>query len=331
MDLRQLRYFVAVAELASFSRAAEQLHITQPALSRQIKELETELRLRLFDRLGRHIALTAAGKEVLTRSQALLNEASHLNALATELAGGSRGMIRLGATPQTLESLVSRLLARYRRLRPDVEVALVEDGAASLLSQVEGGLIHLAIAGLPGDTPLMGRVLFPLGVLAVLPQSHPLRSQKTLDVTDLANQPLLLLRKSFMTRQLFDGACQVAHLRPRILLESGSPHSLLALAADGHGIAVIPSTVRLLGVHLPVRPLHQEGRQLGLWMSIIWDPRRYLPPAAQLLVEETYKFTRRDYPGKAFRFTRLVDSSTARLHPQPLASSQAGQRSMGRP
>jgi DNA-binding transcriptional LysR family regulator len=96
-----------------------------------------------------------------------------------------------------------------------------------------------------------------------------------------------------------------------MLIESSSPHCLLALAGAGHGIAIIPSTVQLAGVRLPIIPLQQEGKQLGLWISAVWDPRRYLPPTARTFVEVIYRFTRRDYPGKAFRFRNLVDSSTA--------------------
>lgn len=313
MDLRNLHYFVTVADHRSFSRAAEHLKISQSALSRQIQNLEAELKIRLFDRIGRQIALTAVGEEFLARSHALLQEAALLKTRTEELAGGSRGVLRLGATPQTLESLVSRLLTRFRRLAPNVEVFLVEDGAAGLLSQVERGLINLAIAALPSDISLEGRVLFPLGVLAVLPRLHRLSSRRTIEVTDLSNEPLLLLRKGFMTRELFDGACQVAHMRPRVVLESGSPHCLLALVNSGHGIAIIPSTVRLLNVREKVLPLQQEGRQLGLWMSVIWDPKRYVAPAAKIFIEEAYRFTRRQYPGKAFRLNRLVDSSTATL------------------
>ena len=310
MDLRGLQCFVGVGESLSFSRAAQRLQMSQPALSRQIQRLERELGARLFDRIGRRITLTAAGEELLARARALLQDAESLRSRIQDLSSGSTGVLRVGATPQTLESVVSGLLTRYRRVCPNVEVQLVEDGAASLLDQIERGLVNVAIAALPKGTRLKGRALFPLGVLAAVPHAHRLRRRRTVDITDLTDEPLLLLRKGFMTRQLFDGACQVAHITPRVILESSSPHCLLTLVEGGHGIAIIPSTVRLVPVTYKALPLQRDGRQLGLWMSAIWDPRRYLPPAGRILIEEAYKFTRQRYPGKVFGLRELVDSST---------------------
>jgi LysR family cyn operon transcriptional activator len=311
VDLRNLRYFVSVAQQLSFSRAALHLNVSQSALSRQIGALEEELDVRLFDRIGRGIALTPAGEDLLTRSQAILHDVSAMKARAEELAGGTKGVLRLGATPQTIESLLARVLREYRRVAPGVDIALVEDGSGRLLQQVQSGAVHIAIGAYPSDGALESRVLFPLGVLAAIPADHPLATRKSIDVTDLANEPILLLHPVFMTRQLFDGACQITHLNPRVIIESGSPHCLLALADCGHGIAIIPSTVRLSYVRPRIVPLLLEGRQLGLWISAIWDPRRYLPPIARAFVDVLHDFTRRDYPGKAFRLRNLVDSSTA--------------------
>lgn len=318
MELHGLRCFAAVAERLSFSRGAELLNITQSALSRQVQALEEELRVRLFDRIGRRVLLTAAGEDLLVRVRALLKDAESLRSRAEDLSGGATGLLRLGATPQTLESLVSRLLTRFRRSCPGVSVELVEDGAASLLDQVERGRIHIAIAALPHGSVLRGRELFPLGVLAVVPPGHGLAQGRRVEIADLAGERLLLLRPAFMTRQLFDGACQIAHITPRPILESSSPHALVALAEEGHGVAIIPSTVRFRGPRPRALPLHMGDRHLGLTMSAIWDPRRYLPPAVGTFVEEAWRVTRRDYPGRAFHLGDLFDSS-------PAADSPAGQ------
>lgn len=300
MDLRTLRYFATVAKKASFSRAAETLHVSQSALSRQIQLLENELRVRLFDRVGRRIVLTPAGEDLLGRTRTILDDVIALKSRADELAGGSRGMLRIGATPQTMESLLSSVLTRYMRRAPGVTPVLVEDGSAGLVTQVETGLLHVAIAALPHNAALQAKRLFPLRALAVTPRHHRVANRPAVEVADLVEENLLLLRGGFMTRQLFDGACQVLNLRPHVVIESADPHCLLALAAGGHGIAIVPSTVRLVGVRGSVVPLHHTGQPLGLWMSAIWDPRRYLPPAAVGFVDAVYEFTRKDYPGKKF-------------------------------
>lgn len=311
MELRSLASFVTVAESLSFSRGAERLGLSQSALSRQIQALEEELKVRLFDRLGRRVLLTPAGEDLLGRARALLKDVQSFRSRAEDLSGGATGILRVGATPQTLESLVSKLLTRFCARCPGVSLELVEDGAASLLDQVERGVIHVAVAALPHGSPLRGRELFPLGVLAIVPPRHALARRQRVEVAELASERLLLLRRAFMTRQLFDGACQIARVTPRAILESASPHALVALAGEGHGVAIIPSTVRLGDARHRALPLHLGGRQLGVVMSAIWDPRRYLSPAVGMFVEEAYRFTRRDYPGRSFHLGDLFDSSAA--------------------
>src|SRR2546421_1000178 len=302
MELRDLRYFVAVADNLGFSRAAQTLEISQPALSRQIKSLEKELGIRLFDRVGRRTLLTAAGADLLDRGRALLHESESIKGRASDFAGGSRGLLRLGATPHAYASFVARLLARFRRENPQIEITLVEDGAANLVEAVRLGSIHVAVASLPIGTGLEGRPLFPFGVVAVVPRSNALAARKALEVAQLASEPLLLMNRTFLTRQLFDGACQSSHVAPKILLESNSAQTLLSLAENGHGIAILPSTLRLIRTRQKVIPLQHEGKPLGLWMSVIWEGKRYLTPAAKTFIDVAYQFTRREYPGKKFHF-----------------------------
>ena len=146
MELRHLRYFVAVADAGSVSRAATQLRVTQPALSRQIRDLETELGLPLFDRVGRRLQLTAAGETLLARTRDVLRAAESLREEAGALAGGATGTLRLGATAQTLESLISAFLVGFRRQWPGVDVRLIEDGGLLVVAQGTSGTRRLAVA-----------------------------------------------------------------------------------------------------------------------------------------------------------------------------------------
>ena len=262
----------------------------------------------LFDRVGRRVKLTSGGEELVVRARLLLQDVDFFKTRAEDLSGGSTGTLHVGATPQTLEGLIAPLIAKFRRMWPKVEFHLVEDGAASLLDQVQEGHVQIAIAALPSGTVLQGRDLFPLGVLAVVPARHPLARRKHVDVTELASERLLLLRKAFMTRQLFDGACKIAHIAPPVVIESSSPHALVSLANQHHGVAIIPSTVRQVSAQHAI-PVQFGDRQLGVRMSAIWNPRRYLPPAALAFIDEACRYTRRQYPGKAFSLTNLFDSS----------------------
>src|SRR5262245_14566735 len=236
MELRHLRYFVSVAEAASVSRAASRINISQPALSRQIRDLETELGVRLFDRVGRRIQLTAEGADLLDRSRDVLARAASLSERAGALSGGAVGTLRVGATPQTMQSVVAGFLTRYRRSQPGVEVHLTEAGGVRLLDLVGRGELDLTVCGiLPGER-LAYRLLFPFRVLAVAAGSARLKRRSTIEIRELAREPLLLLSRDFGTRQLFDAACRIAQFLPRIVLESAAPDSLITLAGADHGI-----------------------------------------------------------------------------------------------
>jgi DNA-binding transcriptional LysR family regulator len=300
VELRHLRYFVAVAEAQSFSRAATRLRITQPALSRQVRDLEVELGVRLFERAGRQVTLTGEGDDLLRRSRELLAGAEALGERARAFQGGAAGILRLGATPQTLQSLLARFLVGYRRAWPGVDVRLTEDGGVELLGRVERGELNLAIGQMPPDESLRGRPLFPLQVLAVMAHGHRLGRRSTIEASELAREPLLLLRRGFGTRDIFDGACRLSHAHPRIVLESGDVQCLVALAESGHGIAMLPSTVRFGDSRVRIVPVVQGGRALGMMTAIVWNPRRFLPPYGERFVEAIVAYTRRSYPGKRF-------------------------------
>lgn len=296
MDLRHLRYFVAVVEAAGVSRAAASLRMTQPGLSRQLRDLETELGVELFDRVGRRMELTATGEDLLKRSRDILAATDALADRARALRSGDAGILRVGATPQMIESVLAEFLRRHRRAYPAIEVQLVEEGGLALLRRLDRGDVHLALS-IPREG-LEHRLLFPARLVCAMAPSHPLARRATLDIRLLAGEPLLLLRPEFGSRQWFDGACQVVHVKPRIVLESASAHALLALARAGCGIAVVPSTV-LYGGGVHVAPLLESGRAIGRWLAINWDARRFHPAYATTFVNELVERTRQVYPGKA--------------------------------
>jgi LysR family cyn operon transcriptional activator len=231
------------------------------------------------------------------------------------LASGKKGVVRIGATPQTLESLISLVLPRFQRKHPDVQISLVEDGSANLAQAVERGDIDVAVGALDRERDLRSWRLFPLVVLVAVPEAHPLSKRASIDIGEIANEPVMLLRKDFMTRKLFDGACQVAHMQPRVLIESASPHCLLALVKSGLGVAIIPSTVRLRKGHVPAIPLTHRHSPLGVWMHAFSNPMRFTPPVVNSFVDELSAYTKKHYPGKSFRIAKLLKSTV-----RPIAS-----------
>jgi len=296
MDLRHLHAFVAIVDTGGFARAAARLHVSQPALSRQVHALESELDLRLFDRRGRRVQLTGDGDDLLARARRLLADAQGFTERARALRGGETGVLRVGATPQAIETVLAPFLRVHRRRHPGVEVTLVEDGGARLPGRLERGEVQLA--HMPaGDARFRARLLFPLYVLAVQPAARPGRRGAVIEIGELADTPLLLLRRDFGSRAWFDAACELAHVRPRVVLESGAPHTVIALARTGHGIAIVPSNVLLPSRGLQVVPVVHRGGPVGRWASIAWDPRRPLAPYAERFVAELVAHARRDHPG----------------------------------
>ena len=146
-----------------------------------------------------------------------------------------------------------------------------------MAGRLERGDVHLAVV--PLDERFQQQPLFPVYALAVLSDSHRLRRHRTLDIAELADEPMLLLNRTFGTRGLFDAACSTARIRPHVLLESAAPHTLLALGRAGYGVAVIPSTLFIpQGIH--AIPVVQRGVAIGSWATISWDPVRFLAPYA---------------------------------------------------
>jgi DNA-binding transcriptional LysR family regulator len=205
-------------------------------------------------------------------------------------------VLRIGAVPQFIETALPEVLTRYSLTHPGIEVELVEDGGGLLLRRLQQGELHLAV-GLWRTGKLQSRPLFPARVLAVMQQGHRLTGRKALSVTDLVGTPLLLLRREFQSRELFDEACQAARFEPLVRLESRSSQPLVALAAAGHGIAIVPSGVRFDATRVAIAGMLNGSRPLGSWSHAVWDTRRYLPTYAHGFLKVLEEFAKTSYPG----------------------------------
>jgi DNA-binding transcriptional LysR family regulator len=299
MNFRHLRTFVEVAEAGGIHRAVARLNLSQPAASRQIHALEAELGVPLFDRIGRRVQLTSEGQELLRRSRQLLAEVQSLTERAGALKKGETGTLRVGATPQVIENTLSAFLVHYRYRHPGVEVQLAEEGGTDLPRRLDRGDLNLAIMAVD-DERFEQRLLYPVYELAVMSGKHRLSRRTAIEVTELSDEPLMLLRGGFASRDWFDTACRIAHLRPRVLLESAAPHTVMALAGDDYGVAIIPSTVMVPRGRIRAMPIIQRGAALGRWLRIAWDPQRFLAPYAEQFVKELIADCQRVFPGQEF-------------------------------
>lgn len=297
MNLRHLRAFAAIADLGGFARAAPALHLSQPALSRQIHALEAQLGIPLFDRIGRGVRLTSEGEDLLRRSRHLLAEVEALGERARALKAGASGILRIGATPQVIENLLAKFVAGHKRRHPGIEIQLVEEGGHHMAERLARGDVHVACMP-AGDSRFHTRLLVPIHLLAVLPRGHRLAGRTVLEIAELANERLLVLRREFGSRAWFDAACQVARIHPAVLLESGVPHTLVALAATDYGIAILPSNASLPRTGIGAVPLIYRGASIGRWQAIAWDPQRFLPSYATKFIQELVASARLDFRGR---------------------------------
>jgi len=300
MDLRQLRTFVTTAERGTVSLAAAELRVAQPALSRQIQDLERELGIKLFDRIRRRLVLTTEGRLLLADCRGALNLADAIRERAQLLQRADAGILSIAATPQTIDGVLSGFLARYRKERPNVQVKLIEAIGAELPAVLLRGEAHfiMTTAGAiePNDQVVETIWLPSLDFVAAFGRSEKLAPSRRMDVRLLESRPLLLLNRSFAVRQAFDAACRIAELRPNIRFESRTPHTLLALAEAGHGIAVIPSVLPTHRYDLQIVGLTYRNKPLRERYALVFDKRRARPPAAEEFGKALVNYVREVFP-----------------------------------
>jgi DNA-binding transcriptional LysR family regulator len=257
MELRHLRYFVAVAEELSFTRAAERLHIGQPPLSHQIQMLEAEVGAQLLERSKRWVRLTEAGKLFLDDARRVLSLSEQAMLTARRAGRGEAGELRVGFTFSTpLTPLFATVVNRYRQRYPGVTLTLQE---MSTLGQIDAivnrkldlGLVRPPEAALPEGITMSVLRRDPL--VLVLPLGHPLADKQAIAISDLEGQPLVMYPKTAGTGiypQIFR-LCREAGFTPTIAMEAGEASTIIGLVAAGSGISVLPSSfdiIRMGGV-----------------------------------------------------------------------------------
>jgi DNA-binding transcriptional LysR family regulator len=300
MDLRQLRTFVTVTETGTVSEAAARLGIAQPALSRQIQNLERDLGVRLFDRIRRRLVLTSEGELLLTECRGVLKSVGFLTDRAQLLRRPDAGVLKVVATPQTIDGVLAKFLARYSRSRPDVQVKLTESFGAEMLRIVERGEAHMAVttagAIATSDYPFEVTWLPSLEFVAACSPAADLPDVAHMGVRRLGTHPLLLMTAGFLVRGAFDAACRIAQFNPNVAFESRTPHTLLALAEAGHGAAIVPSVLPTHRYDLRIIRLDYRNRPLREGYGIATDRRRTLPLAASDFSRSLVSYVREVFP-----------------------------------
>jgi len=253
MTLQQLIYFLAVARTRSFTRAAEQSHVAQPSLSKQIHALENELGADLFTRSPGNIALTPPGEALLPVAERIMSDVDNARLEVQELAGLRRGRVRVGATPSLCTSVFADILRRFHDAYPGIDLVVQESGSRDLTRDLIRGELDLALViasprraeSALASTPILQESLLlaePAGSIPAAP---------AFPITGLADRPLVMFRSGYDLREVTLTACQQAGFRPTFAVEGGEMDAVLRFVEAGLGPAIVPSMV--LGGHPGLR------------------------------------------------------------------------------
>ncbi|MFD6315145.1 LysR family transcriptional regulator [Streptomyces nigra] len=245
MELRQLEYFVAVADERSFTRAAERVHISQSGVSAQIRQLERELGAELFDRSARAVTLTVAGKAALEHARAALAAAGAVGQAVGEVTGLIRGRLTVGMVSGCTLTPLFDALAAFHRAHPGVELSLLEDSSDRLTEGVRDGTLDTALIGAAATAPegLDALTVISERLVVAVPPGHPLARRRKVVLDDLTGHPIVCMPPGTGLRAVFDQACAARGLRPTIALEAGAADALAGLAARGLGVAVLSASM----------------------------------------------------------------------------------------
>jgi DNA-binding transcriptional LysR family regulator len=291
MELRQLEYFVAVAEEANFTRAAKRVHISQSGVSAQIKALERELGARLINRSGRTSSLTTAGAAGLAHARAALASVDGLRAAVDEVSGLVRGRLTVGMiTGCTITGLFDAL-AGFHLTYPRIDISLYEDNSDRLIESVRNGATDLALVGACGQPPA-GLDALPIisePLVAAVPIGHPLAERRRVAMADLISFPIVCLPEGTGIRAVFDQACQIAGQQPDIALQASTPVAVADLAIRGLGVAILSQSMAAAYAGR-LCALAVDDIQTPAVLALIWS-KAPSPPTRELVARARLAFT----------------------------------------
>lgn len=292
MELRHLRYFEAVARHSHVTRAAAELHIAQPALSKQISQLEQELGVALFDRVGRNVRLTEAGEALLPHARAVMAQVEAARAEMAERIGLRRGRATVGTPPTVGNQLLPPVLAGFNKRYPGIELRLHEAGVQTLLDLLETGLTDVAVVTLPvEDANLTVVPLFAEEMVVAVWRSHRMAERGETTLKELSEDPWVLSPENYELREATLNACETAGFTPRVVLDGGETDTLLRFVAAGLGVALVPRLAVLNATDLV--PLRVCDQKLQRALGLVWRGDRVASPAARALREYLVEQLRR--------------------------------------
>ncbi len=286
MDLKVIRYFIEIVDAGGFGKACEKVHLTQPALSKAVRQLEEELDLTLLERgkRGTQVKLTPAGEVVYRHGKDLLDGRKRMLAELAAQRNLSAGELNLGLAPLGSAEIFAPIIAKYRQQYPQIEMHLLVRGGVEQTSAIQKGEIELATGIIDFNDGYDGIRVFNDPMVVVLPKENPLASREHLFITDLNHQPQVMFETEYTLYQLVLTACQAAGFTPQNITRVSQADFGIALVAAGTGVMVLPRSIARRYSVAGVVNIPLMSDKLRWELSLFWRKEQVLSFAAQAMI-----------------------------------------------
>jgi len=281
MEIRHLIYFTEVARCRNFSAAAEALYVTQPTISKMIRNLEEELGVALFNRVAKKVELTDAGRVILKSAQDIVQTFQNLSAELDDVAHLRKGNIRIGMPPMAGVSYFSKIIGDFSKIYPQISIQLIEVGSISVEQGLLDGDMDLGIVLLPVDNARFNVFDFVKEpVVAIVGPGHPLRDKKSAALQDFSTDNFILFRKDFALHDQVLTQCNKCGFSPQIACETSQWDFIVGMVAENLGVGFLPQKVWELNAKKQVHRLMLHNTPLVWNLAVIWEKDRHLSFAA---------------------------------------------------
>ncbi len=282
MELRQMEYFQRAGRMRSITKAAEELHVSQPSVTVAIQKLEEELGVPLLDRSQKQIGLTPEGQVCLRRTDDILARVRDLVSEMNDYRFAQKGIIKIGITPVIGAYFFPAALARFQKVHPRVQVAVIEEGSLSLRKRLARGELDLAMMITSKTSSHLETVPVAKGqLLACFSCNHPLGKLDKIPFAKLQDQPFIMFREDTYSRKMILDECSRNRFTPRIVFSSSQIETVMGMVGHGVGISFLLDSIVTKYPEVVGRPL---SKPLLLEAGLAWSKDRYLSKAAKLLM-----------------------------------------------
>jgi len=290
MNIRELEYFIMVSELKNFTAAAKRLHISQPAISKSIHNLEEELGVHLLDRTQKRVSLTEEGNVFIALAQDILSRVLDAQNTMTEYKKLTRGTFRIAVPPLLGAYVFPFLFAAFKNKYPSLEMIVIEDGSSTAVDLVQKEDVHVGLVILPSNlTDLNSHLITSQEIVVCLPTNHPLSTEPFLTFDQLKDEPIILYNEGFFLRGIILNEYAKFDSTPKVVLSTNQFQTIKALVAKGVGISFLPVNSISEARHITKMSL---SPRLFLKMGLIWKPNKLLPLACKAFIDfvNTYSY-----------------------------------------